>query len=67
MDKKVVHYIKWKYQRIIVGMPALVMPVDHYNDELVSNTSYVSTSKVISHNPETGEFETQNSIYKVYT
>ena len=62
MEKKVVMY-KPQDDIIRVGYNAYVYPIDHTSD-LVSNTKLVSTSKVVSYNSKTGEFETQNSIYK---
>lgn len=48
---------------IEAGYRALVLPVDHPSP-YVSNTRSVSTSRVLSHNKDTGEFETLNTIYK---
>lgn len=64
--KPVVRYLKNKSQFISVGMGATVQPIDHPS-ELVSNTSWIITSKVISYNIKTGEFETLNTKYVPYT
>ena len=63
--KPVVHYIPNKYQQIKVGISAYVWPVDHPSD-LVSNTKAIITSKVVSYDKDTGDFETLNTRYSVY-
>lgn len=60
--KPIVHY-KGLAFHIAVGRSATVFPVDHYNQELVSNTTFVHTSRVVSYDQKTGEFETQNTRY----
>ena len=50
---------------IKVGYSALVWPVDH-TSPFVSNEQVAVISKVISYDPETGVFETLNSIYKPF-
>ena len=62
MVKKVVSYLP-QGSHIRVGYGAIVHPLDH-TSELVSNTCPVTTSKVIRHDKNSGEFETENSIYK---
>ena len=63
--KPVVQYLKNKSQFICVGFGATVQPIDHPS-ELVSNTSWIVTSKVISYDIKTGEFETLNTKYTPY-
>ncbi len=62
-DKAIVHYYADKGTFIKKGMGAMVYPVDHTSPH-VSNSSFCHTSKVIRYDEDTGEFETQNSIYK---
>ena len=62
-EKPIVFYCPNPFYRIQTGLSALVVPTNHYS-ELVSNEKHVLTSKVIRHEPETGEFETLNTIYK---
>lgn len=61
-DKKVVKYLSAGIP-IRVGEGAIVLPIDHPNRDMVSNTCAAITSKVVSHNVETGEFETLNTVY----
>jgi hypothetical protein len=63
--KPVVQYLRNKAQFICVGFGATVQPIDHPS-ELVSNTSWIVTSKVISYDIKTGEFETLNTKYTPY-
>lgn len=60
--KKIVHYRELEH--CVVGQNALVFPIDHPDSERISNKKLVMTSVVQSVNPETGEFETLNTIYK---
>lgn len=61
--KKIVHYLPLvEGEYIRVGYNAIVTPIDH-SGPFVSNNKPVITSKVIRHNEETGEFETENTIY----
>ena len=46
-----------------VGLPAYCKPINHPSDD-VSNMQVVRTSKVIRYDLESGEFETQNTIYR---
>ena len=68
-SKPVVHYKKADFNgQIKMGCPAFIFPLDHTNHapgQNVSNTCVARTSKVISVNHETGEFETLNTIYKL--
>lgn len=62
MPKRVVHYKK-SIGPIVVGASATVWPIDHYNPDRVSNTTWVWTSNVVEVvNDE--EFHTLNSIYR---
>jgi hypothetical protein len=61
-QKAVVHYTMASGE-IRVGRPAMVKPVDH-TSAFVTNTSLVITSKVLKIDRETGEFETENSLYR---
>lgn len=64
--KPIVRYTMANY--IKVGDKAEVTPVDHPNHlpgHAVSNDGRpVWTSKVVSYDPKTGEFETNNTYYK---
>jgi len=64
MTKPIVHYYPGHDDRIRVGSSAFICPIDHPDTGNVSNQSVVRTSNVISHNKETGDFETENSIYR---
>ena len=62
-NKPTVHY-KGKAQKFMLS--AYLLPVDHPNHLVghsVSNTEYVTTSKVLNWNEETGVIETKNTIY----
>ena len=61
--KQIVHYDNFKPTTIVVGKCATVFPIDHPDSVNVSNQVMVMTSLVLSHDPATGEFETQNSKY----
>lgn len=62
--KKVVHYIVSPDNFIAEGVSAFVVPVDHPDTYNVSNNCPVCTSKVLSFDIQTGEFETLNTLYK---
>lgn len=62
MFKKVVRYSQ-VIGPIEVGYSVLVVPVDHPDEENVSNNVPASTSRVVSYNEETEEFETMNTFY----
>jgi hypothetical protein len=64
VSKPVVHYIQRPGNHIVVGGRAVVWPIDHYATDRVSNTRPASTSEVLRHDRETGEFETLNTIYR---
>lgn len=61
--KPIVHYIINEHNRIKLARRAVLQPIDHPSS-LVSNTKLVLTSKVIMHNKDSGEFETENTIYR---
>lgn len=63
--KPIVRYDAARDHIVAVGSRAIIFPVDHPGQPLVSNTSHVITSIVICYNPETGEFETENTVYKL--
>lgn len=50
--------------RCEAGERALVRPLDHPQRALVSNKSVALTSTVLSYDPQTGEFETENTRYR---
>lgn len=60
--KPIVRYNSTYPSHIQVGMGAYVWPIDHQSDR-VSNNSYAHTSKVVSYDKTTGEFETLNTRY----
>lgn len=60
-EKPVIHYIPKNDNIINVGRAAFVFPLDH---PTCSNKNHVITSIVLWHDKDTGEFETNNSIYK---
>ncbi len=65
MEKPIVEYDASKFVYISLGFSAEIWPLNHPNPRgSVSNTTHVRTSKVITHDEKTGEFETQNTIYK---
>lgn len=58
--------VKYKYDLnnfIKVGESAYVFPLNHPSS-LVSNTKLIQTSRVISFDENTGNFETVNTIYE---
>lgn len=62
-DKQTVQYELGPHGRIVVGEGAFVKPVDHPDTENVRNGEYAYTSEVLSHDADTGEFETLNTRY----
>ena len=60
-QKPVVHYQETDGDFIMLGMPAMVRTVDHPH---CSNTKYVLTTRVVEYDRESGEFETENTLYK---
>lgn len=62
MSKPIVHYNQ-SFKAIVVGEAAMVQPIDHYATDRVSNTKPVFTSKVVSYDKSSGEFETMNTKY----
>lgn len=59
--------VKYKHDMnnfIQVGMNAYVFSLNHHS-KYVSNQFLVKTSKVISFDKETGNFETMNTIYEL--
>jgi hypothetical protein len=62
--KKIVHYDRNKEIFIQVGYSAFVTPIDHPDSEHVSNHRTAQTSRVVSYDEATGEFETTNTLYK---
>lgn len=60
--KPVVRYKPVGGTEIEVGYRARVIPLDHPSP-LIDNGYYASTSPVLSYDPETGNFETQNTRY----
>jgi hypothetical protein len=63
MTKPVVKYRRNLFHHIRVGEPALVYPIDHPDNERVSNTGIVQTSLVLSYESALGRFETENTKY----
>lgn len=61
--KPIVHY-RTAMNLFKVGESAFVDPIDHPDSKNVSNTSTVRTSRVIRIG-EGGEFETENTIYRL--
>ena len=60
-SKPVVQYATASFIR--VGERADVVPVDHPDTFNVTNGEWASTSKVLSYDANTGEFETLNTRY----
>jgi len=65
--KPKVDYVVSPHNQIAVGHRAVVEPINHPDMDNVSNNGPVLTSVVVSHNIETGEFETENTCYKPST
>jgi len=61
--KPLVHFDVEKINRIMVGAPAVVCPINHPSPD-VSNKKAVLTTNVISYDAATNTFETLNTIYK---
>lgn len=64
MTKQVVKYDPKESKFIKIGYAAEVTPIDHPDEENVSNFLPVTTSTVIAYDETTGEFETRNTLYK---
>lgn len=62
--KKIVHYNRNEDIFIRVGLSAFVTPIDHPDTDNVTNTMVARTSRVLSYDETTGEFETMNTLYK---
>lgn len=62
MTKPTVRYNATAGFFIEVGMPAFISTIDHPNTSNYADRS-VKTSRVISHNEVTGDFETKNTKY----
>lgn len=69
MTKPTVRYFPWPHNYIVVGLSALVIPVDHYaeGERYIQNGEPIRTSAVLNHDPATGRFETRNTIYEELT
>lgn len=63
MIKPTVLYIPTKFDYIEINQQALIIPINHPSP-LVSNTRYTRTSTVLSHDKDTGKFETINTLYE---
>jgi hypothetical protein len=50
--------------RCEAGQRALVRPLNHPQEASVSNRSVALTSIVLAYDPDTGEFETENTRYR---
>ena len=61
--KKIVHY-RTAMNLLKVGAPAFVDQIDHPDFKHVSNTTTVRTSRIVRMG-EGGEFETENTIYRL--
>jgi len=61
MIKKVVHYVGTP---TIVGNRVILTPVDHPDEENVSNFRPATTSCIIRCDSKTGVIETQNTVYQ---
>lgn len=62
-SKPTVMYRPMPDATVRVGHTALIFPVDHWNAALVSNSVVARTSKVVSYDKATGDFETLNTRY----
>ena len=60
-QKRVVHYKE--ASNVILYGRAIVLPIDHTSN-LVTNTTYAITSPIVKVYPQSGDFETENSIYR---
>jgi len=50
-------------EEIVVGLRALIVPVNHYNTLLVDNGYPATTGIVIAYDEKTGYFETMRTRY----
>lgn len=66
-DKPIVKYRKWHCNQIAVGHSAFVIPVNHpeAGERGIINEYPIHTSTVLSHDEDTGSFETKNTIYEL--
>lgn len=61
MEKQIAYYSD-KDALIVVGTNGYLFVDEHHNSKL--NGEHIRTSKVLSKNIATGDFETKNTIYK---
>lgn len=62
--KSVVRYKEVAPGFIHIGLSATIIPLDHPNPNgLVTNGEVAHTSRVVSYDPNTGDFETMNTKY----
>lgn len=65
--KKVVKYTEAFFPMaasgVVVGHSAWVVPVDHPDEEYVTNGQMALTSRVVSYDETTCIFETMNTVY----
>lgn len=62
-QKPVVKYNTYKYGSIEVGLPAVVVALDHPS-HLILPGEVVRTSTVLAYDEVTGDFETRNTFYR---
>lgn len=66
MSKPVVEYVASEFNFIRVGAGAYVHALKHPGNAVYEGgTGEVRTSTVISYNEDNGNFETQNTLYKL--
>jgi hypothetical protein len=63
MPKPVALYDSTRPYKIEEGQSAIIFPITHYSDQ-VSLKKFILTTPVIDYDFETGDFETENTIYK---
>lgn len=62
--KKVVQYSRLITKNVKIGEGVLIVPLDHPDQENVSNLNPAWTSPVVAYNEATAEIETRNTLYK---
>lgn len=64
LSKPLVKYKSAGFE-IKVGHAATVIPLDHPDEYLVTNGQIAHTSRVVSYDKATGNFETRNTRYEL--
>lgn len=64
-DRPVVKYKPFGFAGVEVGGYAMIIPIDHYNAQLVTNGGIARTGTVLAYDSVTGSFETRRTRYEL--